>query len=101
MGRSEGVFVPTTRYRGFDVGKAARLHVGMRPMARARERSLYENSCTRTNPHCESAHPVCAHLDVSPRDRRLCVSPGWQMNVNVNESAHPKQHLSIRDSPYR
>ena len=97
MGRSEGVFVPTTRYRGFDVGKAARLHVGMRPMARARERSLYENSCYAH----ESAHPVCAHLDVSPRDRRLCVSPGWQMNVNVNvnESAHPKQHLSIRDSP--
>ena len=27
---------------------------------------------------------VCALRDVSPRDRRLCVLPGWQMNVNVN-----------------
>ena len=54
---------------------------------------------SRTNPRI--LDPVCAHLDVSPRDRRLCVSPGWQMNVNVNvnESAHPKQHLSIRDTP--
>ena len=26
---------------------------------------------------------VCALRDVSPRDRRLCVLPGWQMNVNV------------------
>ena len=64
MGRSEGVFVPTTRYRGFDVGKAARLHVGMRPMARARERSLYENSCTstRTNPRILFAPTsMCLH----------------------------------------
>ena len=62
MGRSEGVLVPTTRYRGFDVGKAARLHVGMRPMARARERSLYENSCTRTNPRILFAPTsMCLH----------------------------------------
>ena len=27
---------------------------------------------------------VCALRDVSPRDRWLCVLPGWQMNVNVN-----------------
>ena len=27
---------------------------------------------------------VCALHDVSPRDLWLCVSPGWQMNVNVN-----------------
>ena len=28
---------------------------------------------------------ICALLDVSPRVRRLCVLPGWQRNVNVNE----------------
>ena len=27
---------------------------------------------------------VCALHGVSPRDRWLCVLPGWQMNVNVN-----------------
>ena len=27
---------------------------------------------------------VCAFHGVSPRDRWLCVLPGWQMNVNVN-----------------
>ena len=36
--------------------------------------------------------PICAQhggplLDVSPRDRRLCVLPGWRMNVNVNTAA--------------
>ena len=32
--------------------------------------------------------PVCALHDVSlPRDRWLCVLPGWQLNVNVNENA--------------
>ena len=28
---------------------------------------------------------VCALRDVSPRDRWLCVLPGWQMNVNACE----------------
>ena len=27
---------------------------------------------------------VCALHDVPPRDRWMCVLPGWQMNVNVN-----------------
>ena len=27
---------------------------------------------------------LCALHDVSPRDRWLCVLPGWQVNVNVN-----------------
>ena len=27
---------------------------------------------------------VCALHDVSPRDRWMCVLPGWQMNVNVH-----------------
>ena len=27
---------------------------------------------------------VCAFHGVSPRDRWLCVLPGWRMNVNVN-----------------
>ena len=29
---------------------------------------------------------VCAFHGVSPRDRWLCVLPGWQLNVNVNVS---------------
>ena len=35
-------------------------------------------------PTPKTGERVCALLDVSPRDRRLCVLPGWQMNVNVN-----------------
>ena len=33
---------------------------------------------------CVCLCAVCGLLDVSPRDRRLCVLPGWRMNVNVN-----------------
>ena len=107
MGRSEGVFVPTTRYRGFDVGKAARLHVGMRPMARAQVngvcmktavRARIRASCLRP-PRCVSTGPEVVRLAGMANERErvarvacpwlrvvewLCVSPGWQMNVNVN-----------------
>ena len=34
---------------------------------------------------------VCALHDVSPRDRWLCVLPGWQLNVNVNVQLQAKR----------
>ena len=83
----------------------------VRPMGRARGanaagRHLYVRAgrgcewvgtaCCRFPPFHTSWHPrppcvclfvcfcaVCALHGVSPRDRWLCVLPGWQMNVNV------------------
>ena len=52
-------------------------------------RALDLRSCPRPNPLDRFSCPFCfdlirldycALLDVSPRDRRLCVLPGWQMN---------------------
>ena len=35
---------------------------------------------------------VCALHGVSPRDRWLCVLPGWQFNVNVNGHVSYNSH---------
>ena len=40
-------------------------------------------------------HCVCALHGVSPRDRWLCVLPGWQMNVNVNVPGIAERHYSL------
>ena len=44
---------------------------------------------------------VCALHDVSlPRDRWLCVLPGWQLNVNVNENACAQEHRNRKNSNF-
>ena len=46
---------------------------------------------------CPGSPQVCAFHGVSPRDRWLCVLPGWQMNVNVNVPALPGSDTSVGD----
>ena len=44
---------------------------------------------------------VCALHDVSlPRDRWLCVLPGWQLNVNVNENACAQERRNRKNSNF-
>ena len=74
--------LPSIRSRGVVIGRA-RLAAVPSPS------HLHAHLLARPPPPpcvclCVCFCAVCALRDVSPRDRWLCVLPGWQMNVNVN-----------------
>ena len=54
---------------------------------------------TQGDRNLKETNTVCALHGVSPRDRWLCVLPGWQMNVNVNGDEHQPQTNHEPDPP--
>ena len=70
-------------------------------VAYSREVNMFSPGNSRTRVLvCGLGVFVCALHGVSPRDRWLCVLPGWQMNVNVNTMVHSRFFVARRFARY-
>jgi hypothetical protein len=69
------------------VRKCSRVALGLRHLIDVPTTRSASQSVTHSLTHQLTLHaPDCALHGLSPRDRWLCVLPGWRINVNVNHA---------------